>query len=409
MKRKVLALVIPALLAAGAAHAAEIYNKDGNKLDLYGKVDGLHYFSSDSKKDGDQTYLRFGFKGETQINNMLTGYGQWEYNVQANNTESSSDQAWTRLAFAGIKVGDYGSFDYGRNYGVLYDVEGWTDMLPEFGGDSYTYADNFMAGRANGVATYRNSDFFGLVEGLNFALQYQGKNEGQNAQDINVGTNNRSSDSDVRFDNGDGFGLSTSYDFGMGISAAAAYTSSDRTNDQMTQTNAYGDKAEAWTAGLKYDANDIYLATMYSETRNMTPYGNDGVANKTQTSKSPRSISSTSVCVRPSPTCSPKAKICTITAAMPIKIWSNIWTLARPITSTVICPPMLITKSTCWMVTTNSTKTTVSLPITSSLWAWFTSSDAPARRFRRASPTRLAADKTKRYILRAKIAVRLMI
>lgn len=44
MKRKVLALVIPALLAAGAVHAAEIYNKDGNKLDLYGKVDGLHYF-----------------------------------------------------------------------------------------------------------------------------------------------------------------------------------------------------------------------------------------------------------------------------------------------------------------------------------------------------------------------------
>ncbi|WP_163599031.1 porin, partial [Klebsiella pneumoniae] len=87
-----------------------------------------HYFSSDSSKDGDQTYLRFGFKGETQINDTLTGYGQWEYNVQANNTESSSDQAWTRLAFAGIKAGDYGSFDYGRNYGVLYDVEAWTDM-----------------------------------------------------------------------------------------------------------------------------------------------------------------------------------------------------------------------------------------------------------------------------------------
>ena len=50
-------------------------------------------------------------------------------------------------------MGDYGSFDYGRNYGVLYDVEGWTDMLPEFGGDSYTKADNFMTGRANGVAT----------------------------------------------------------------------------------------------------------------------------------------------------------------------------------------------------------------------------------------------------------------
>lgn len=45
MKRKVLALLLPALLAAGAANAAEIYNKNGNKLDLYGKVDGLRYFS----------------------------------------------------------------------------------------------------------------------------------------------------------------------------------------------------------------------------------------------------------------------------------------------------------------------------------------------------------------------------
>ena len=288
MKRKVLAIVIPALMAAGAAHAAEVYNKDGNKLDLYGKVDGLHYFSDDSSKDGDQSYVRMGFKGETQINDQLTGYGQWEYNVQANNTESSENQSWTRLAFAGLKFGDYGSFDYGRNYGVLYDVEGWTDMLPEFGGDSYTNADNFMTGRANGVATYRNTDFFGLVNGLNFALQYQGNNEG--ASNGQEGTNNGR---DVRHENGDGYGISTTYDFGMGFSAGAAYASSDRTNDQVGAGNvlgqyAGGDKADAWTAGLKYDANNIYLATMYSETRNMTPFGSTdsdnggGIANKTQ-------------------------------------------------------------------------------------------------------------------------------
>ena len=45
MKRNLLAVIIPALLVAGAANAAEIYNKDGNKLDLFGKLDGLHYFS----------------------------------------------------------------------------------------------------------------------------------------------------------------------------------------------------------------------------------------------------------------------------------------------------------------------------------------------------------------------------
>ncbi|MDM3404139.1 porin OmpC [Citrobacter sp. Cb019] len=285
MNRKVLALVIPALLAAGAAHAAEVYNKDGNKLDLYGKVDGLHYFSDDSSKDGDQSYVRLGFKGETQINDQLTGYGQWEYNVQANNTESSENQSWTRLAFAGLKFGDYGSFDYGRNYGVLYDVEGWTDMLPEFGGDSYTKADNFMTGRANGVATYRNTDFFGLVDGLNVALQYQGANENQSPEQ--EGTNNGGDDRNMKNSNGDGFGISSTYDLGMGVSFGAAYTSSDRTNEQVNDSTAGGDKADAWTVGLKYDANNIYLATMYSETRNMTPYGGSNgsdntIANKTQ-------------------------------------------------------------------------------------------------------------------------------
>ncbi|STQ69656.1 porin OmpC [Hafnia alvei] len=280
MKRNILAVVIPALLAAGAANAAEVYNKDGNKLDLYGKVDGLHYFSDDKGSDGDQSYARFGFKGETQISDQLAGYGQWEYNIKVNNTESNgSSKNATRLGFAGLKFGDAGSIDYGRNYGVIYDVEAWTGMLPEFGGDSYTNTDNFMTGRTNGVATYRNNNFFGLVDGLNIAAQYQGKNG--SATESNNGRG-------YQQQNGDGYGLSTSYDFGMGISAGAAYSSSDRTNQQTAlgrqagSNVAGGDKADAWTAGLKYDANNVYLAAMYAETRNMTPFGSTGVANKTQ-------------------------------------------------------------------------------------------------------------------------------
>lgn len=285
MKLKLVAVAVTSLLAAGAVNAAEVYNKDANKLDIYGKVHAQHYFSDDTSSDGDKTYARLGFKGETQINDQLVGFGQWEYQVNANTTESDHGNSFTRLAFAGLKFGDYGSFDYGRNYGVLYDVEGWTDMLPEFGGDSYTKADNFMTGRANGVATYRNTDFFGLVDGLNVALQYQGANENQSPEQ--EGTNNGGDDRNMKNSNGDGFGISSTYDLGMGVSFGAAYTSSDRTNEQVNHSTAGGDKADAWTAGLKYDANNIYLATMYSETRNMTPYGgSDGsdntIANKTQ-------------------------------------------------------------------------------------------------------------------------------
>ena len=283
MKRNILAVVIPALLVAGAANAAEIYNKNGNKLDFYGKMVGEHVWTTNGDTSSDDTtYARIGLKGETQINDQLIGYGQWEYNMDASNVEGSQTTK-TRLAFAGLKAGEYGSFDYGRNYGAIYDVEAATDMLVEWGGDGWNYTDNYMTGRTNGVATYRNSDFFGLVDGLNVALQYQGANESQNGQE---GTNN-SGDRNVKNSNGDGFGISSTYDLGMGVSFGAAYTSSDRTNEQVNQSTAGGDKADAWTAGLKYDANNIYLATMYSETRNMTPYGgSDGhdntIANKTQ-------------------------------------------------------------------------------------------------------------------------------
>jgi len=282
MKHKILALLIPGLLIASGAHAAEVYNKDGNKLDLYGKVKAEHYISDNAGVDGDQTYVRFGFKGQTQINDMLTGYGQWEYQVAANHSEAQGTQdTKTRLGFAGLKFAQYGSFDYGRNYGALYDIDAWTDMFPEFGGDGYTKADRFLTGRANGVATYRNRGFFGLVDGLNIAVQYQGKNE-NDGRSLNTA-------------NGDGYALSTTYAFGdSGVSVGGAYSSSDRTSAQTAVRYGKGDKADAWTGGLKYDNNSVYLAAIYAETRNLygisvpgslagTPASVSGFANKTQT------------------------------------------------------------------------------------------------------------------------------
>ncbi|VEC51409.1 outer membrane porin [Escherichia coli] len=73
MKLKIVAVVVTGLLAANVAHAAEVYNKDGNKLDLYGKVTALRYFTDDKRDDGDKTYARLGFKGETQINDQMIG------------------------------------------------------------------------------------------------------------------------------------------------------------------------------------------------------------------------------------------------------------------------------------------------------------------------------------------------
>ncbi len=68
MKRKILAAVIPALLAAATANAAEIYNKDGNKLDLYGKAVGRHVWTTTGdSKNADQTYAQIGLKGKRRL------------------------------------------------------------------------------------------------------------------------------------------------------------------------------------------------------------------------------------------------------------------------------------------------------------------------------------------------------
>jgi outer membrane pore protein F len=281
MKRNILAVVIPALLVAGAANAAEVYNKNGNKLDLYGKVVGEHAFttSGDNTSNKDNSYGQIGFKGETQVNDQVTGYGQWEYRAKASKAEGSQDNV-TRLAFAGIKVADAGSLDYGRNYGIVYDVESYTDMAPSFSGETWggAYTDNFMTMRSTGLLTYRNSNFFGLVDGLSFGLQYQGKNDRDNLREAN----------------GDGVGASLGYEFGEGFGVIGSYSSANRTLAQKADGN--GDRAEAWAVGAKYDANNVYLAAVYAETRNTTNLGNSGdslttadsngnfytIANKTQ-------------------------------------------------------------------------------------------------------------------------------
>ncbi|HDF2341816.1 TPA: porin [Morganella morganii] len=290
MKRNILAVVIPALLVAGAANAAEIYNKDGNKVDLYGKVDVRHMFAKSddngAKEDGDDSRVRFGIKGETQITDQLTGFGRFENEIKTNGVEGDNKNK-VRLAYAGFKFAEFGSIDYGRNYGVVYDTAAWTDVLPLFGGDTMAQTDVYMTGRNANLLTYRNSDFFGYVDGLSFALQYQGANDdnsianrGEAIKDPVTGEVDYTADAKA---NGDGFGLSSAYDLGWGVTLGAGYSNSARTLGQQYNSTAEGKRAEAWNVGAKYDANNLYLAAMYGETRNMTKYGEDSlIANKTQ-------------------------------------------------------------------------------------------------------------------------------
>ncbi len=168
MKRKVLAMLVPALLVAGAANAAEVYNKNGNKLELYGKSSWSALLLTDRELVKKAIMRKIPLmpvsvskvKHRSALTSSLV-------TVSGNTTCKQMAQKAMEITLlpvwhiAGLGFGQNGTFDYGRNYGVVYDIEAWTDMLPEFGGDTYAGADNFMNGRTNGVATYRNNDFFG--------------------------------------------------------------------------------------------------------------------------------------------------------------------------------------------------------------------------------------------------------
>lgn len=262
MKHKVLALVIPALMIAGTANASvEVWNQDGNKLSLYGHVKAVDVITKAGNDKGDHTEARLGFTGESQITDSITGYGTAEWQTTAahddyhyytddstvNNSKSGHWDNETRYAFAGLNFGNYGSFDYGRNDGLIKSISVYTDVLPEFGGDSSNQPFYLLSDRSSSVATYRNTDFFGLVDGLGFAFQYADR----------LSVNNPAGELIADKYNRDAYASTLEYSLlDTGISAIAGYAKSTSENYKQT-----------WATGLKYDANNLYLAATYFDAR----------------------------------------------------------------------------------------------------------------------------------------------
>ena len=260
------AALLSLVFAPFEINAVEIYNKDKTRVEILGEINAYHQLSSDNDERGDETYARLSFLGEMPLNDQLSGYGFFEYNAQGNEVEEKSDSSvW--LSYAGLKAESGLSVDYGRNEGLLYDTAVWTDVLPVFGNDTYTEEDNFMAGRASNLTTLRIPDALGKVEGLDFAIQYQGQNQGSR---------------DLTRQNGQGWAYSASFKSEYGFSLSAAYMRSGRTDEQKRQIKNLGEHAEAWATSLKYEDSAFYFATTWGETHNMTALNDGSVAPRTK-------------------------------------------------------------------------------------------------------------------------------
>ncbi|MFC3911887.1 porin [Pseudaeromonas sharmana] len=262
-KASTLCLTIPALLVAGTASAATVYDQNGSKLDLYGRATGMYYGSDNDELSGDQSYFRLGLKGETAINSELSGIGQVEYNLPT----SGSDNDELRLGYAGLRHATFGQLTYGRQDGLFSMVNDYTDVLPEFGGDGLGKGTEvFGTGRTNGLFKYAFN-----YNGVTLGLQYTGKNDPQNND-----TSKWMLGSDA------GYAVGLSYDAPIGLSIATVYNRAGKTDDQKQNATFGGqDDAQLTGVGVRYNANNLYAAATYSEGRDHYAIG-DGYAHKSR-------------------------------------------------------------------------------------------------------------------------------
>lgn len=167
---------------------------------------GLQYSDNGDGADADssiENYLsRLGYKTETELENGLTGFGQLEFGIDAEDNDSPDDSTRIRLGYAGLK-GDFGKLYIGQAYHTFYNYTVAPIDIPWWNA-SYGLVD----------APFRTSD------GLTYQYGVGGFSIGATGY----------FDTD---DSEDGYEVGASYDFGP-VKMALGYRDIDSAADATT-------------------------------------------------------------------------------------------------------------------------------------------------------------------------------
>ncbi|MGS2744220.1 porin [Halomonas sp. LS-001] len=153
MKKTLLATaVVSALAAIGATssvQAATVYDQDGTKLDVYGRIamgirgGGSEAGPNDTKVDNGpefvDVYSRLGFRMSQQINNDLSTFGRLEWRFTGDERNTSSGFNEIRQSYLGLKSNQLGTvqagnFDSFYNQFVSLPFDVYIDRGLEFSG-----------------------------------------------------------------------------------------------------------------------------------------------------------------------------------------------------------------------------------------------------------------------------------
>lgn len=249
MNKTLIALAVSAAAVATGAHAAEIYNNDGNSIEMGGRVEA-RLAIKDGKAE-DQSRVRLNFAGTSQINDNLYGLGFYEgeykatkYDADAN--KNVSDQLEHRYMYAGLG-GNFGEVTMGTVKGSLAAVTDFTDIMAYHGAKAAVKVD--AADRPD-----RSIAYFGEFSGLELRANYTF----ESSTEANQGTDQEK----LEGENNGGYALSSIYAIGdTGVRLTAAYATQDgKSGVNDTDTKQF-------MVGASYEIGDFYLAGLYTDTK----------------------------------------------------------------------------------------------------------------------------------------------
>ncbi|MDC5704120.1 porin [Vibrio europaeus] len=247
MNKTLIALAVSAAAVATGANAAEIYNNDGNSIEMGGRVEA-RLAVKDGKAE-DQSRVRLNFAGTSQINDNLYGLGFYEGEYKATkDNDTARDSLEHRYMYAGLG-GNFGEVTMGTVKGSLAAVTDFTDIMAYHGAKAAVKVES--ADRPDRSIAY-SGEFSGLELRANYTFESSKENN-----DKLVGDDNN------------GYALSTIYSIGdTGVRLTAAYAKQNGVNfkDSATNTNINADAGQ-YMLGASYEIGDFYVAGLYNDTK----------------------------------------------------------------------------------------------------------------------------------------------
>ncbi|WP_047045252.1 porin [Vibrio mexicanus] len=262
MKKTLVAL---AVLAAGSAQAAEIYNADGSTLELTGRayavVETTKQKSTGTDTDVHAYDSRLGFKLRHQVTEGVAAVGKFEFQL----TEDDDHGLKNRDVYAGLDFTDAVTVTFGRQT-TSFDDLAFRGGFDEYYGFSQQLEDR---GRENGIIKATSANINGFVGSASYQFL-----EG----DVTGLTLAGSYDADF------GLGLSAGYfdykqsgnkDHATGYNVGASYAFGDAKVgvDYSSEEVFNKDKADAYRLGGEYNIDAYRLYAGYGNVDNKPAAG----------------------------------------------------------------------------------------------------------------------------------------